>query len=94
MSDKIKKKLNRIERIVLVCNGSDCKKKGAKSLRKALKKAAKDEGVFRSTHICKTKCNGFCKGAPIVGFSPANEWLMKTDEDEACEVFRKLVRGG
>jgi NADH:ubiquinone oxidoreductase subunit E len=91
MSDKVQKKLKRIQRLVLVCNGSDCKKKGAKNLRKALKKEAKSQGVFRSTHICKTKCNGFCKAAPIVGFSPGNVWLSNTNEDEACEAFRALL---
>ncbi len=89
---KVEKKLARIQRLVLVCNGSDCKKKGAKSIAKAVKRAAKSEGEFRATHIVKTKCNGFCKQAPIVGFSPGNQWLTETDEDDAVEAFRKWVR--
>lgn len=93
MSKKVKKKIERIERLVLVCNGSDCKKKGAKGIRKALKRASKDEGIFRSTHICKTKCNGFCKAAPIVGFSPGNVWLTDTDEESAVDAFRDWVDG-
>jgi NADH:ubiquinone oxidoreductase subunit E len=74
------KDLHNLECVILICNGSDCKKKGASELKKAAKRHLKDSGKFRDALIMCTKCNGHCKKGPIVGVQPANKWLTKASK--------------
>src|SRR5690554_6946709 len=52
--DKRVKKIERIEHVVLVCTGSDCKKKGAKDVAGAAKQCVADLGAKKRTHLLKT----------------------------------------
>jgi NADH:ubiquinone oxidoreductase subunit E len=87
-----KDRFERIEQVVLVCNGKDCKKRGAKELRRTARSTLREMGKRRSTHIVQTKCNGFCKLAPIVSIQPHNVWLSETDEEELAEVLQELLK--
>ncbi len=87
-----KDKFERIEQVLMICNGKDCKKRGAKELRKAARSTLREMGKRRSTHIVRTKCNGFCKIAPVVSIQPHNVWLSETDEDELQSVLQELLK--
>ena len=86
-----KSKFDRIENVLLICNGKDCKKRGAKELRKAARSKLREMGKRRSTHIVRTKCNGFCKIAPVVSIQPQNVWLSETDEEEIQRVIEEII---
>ena len=76
-----------IEHLLIICNGSDCKKKGAKEIGKAARKTLKQLGVRKQTMVMRTKCSGLCKKAPVVALQPENLWLTKTTPKEVSEVL-------
>lgn len=75
------KNLKRADLFVMVCNGSKCKKKGAKSLARTAKRTLKDEEWFRRAQILRIKCTGNCKSAPVCGVLPQGEWLAQAKDD-------------
>ncbi|WP_057936634.1 (2Fe-2S) ferredoxin domain-containing protein [Algoriphagus resistens] len=56
-------------KLIFVCNGSDCKKEGAKKLYKELKELTDVPPLKGTCKFIKTKCMDMCKTAPnlIVG---------------------------
>lgn len=65
--------------VVLVCDGSDCKKAGAKGLRKAAHKSVKDHGA--DAIVLRFDCADLCDDAPVACVQPANEWLAPCSPD-------------
>jgi NADH:ubiquinone oxidoreductase subunit E len=53
-------------KLIFFCSGSDCKKAGGNSLRKELKKAAKEVPMKGKLKLIQTKCLDRCKSAPVV----------------------------
>ena len=53
-------------KLIFVCNGSDCKKEGAKKLSKELKNLTDQAPLKGSCKFIKTKCMDMCKTAPNV----------------------------
>ena len=53
-------------KLIFVCNGSDCKKEGAKKLSKELKNLTDQVPLKGSCKFIKTKCMDMCKTAPNV----------------------------
>lgn len=84
-----REKMARIERVLLVCHGKDCKKKGAKDVARAARRTLRELGQWKSTHLVRTQCNGFCKQAPLVSLQPQNIWLSETSEQEVSELLRE-----
>lgn len=85
------KGLKRAEMFVLVCQGSDCKKRGGKKLRKQAKQILKDQGMRRRSVVIKTKCTGNCKRAPICGLLPSGEWLGGEEVEELEEGILRQI---
>ncbi|MBN3584646.1 (2Fe-2S) ferredoxin domain-containing protein [Algoriphagus aestuarii] len=53
-------------KLILVCEGSDCKKAESKALRKSIEKEL-NSGEFKGQcKLIRTKCMDFCKSAPVV----------------------------
>ena len=83
------KHLNKVECVVIICNGKDCKKKGYE-LKRAVKKQLKENGCFKKSLVMCTKCNGMCKQGPIVGVQPANEWVTKANKKKVAKLLDKV----
>ena len=64
-----------IERTVMVCHGSDCKKGGAKKLDREARNCLKSLGAQKQTLLVRTLCTGLCKQGPIVSIQPCNTWI-------------------
>ena len=81
----VSKNIERAEFFVMICQGSDCKKKGAKALAQVARKTLKDQGFRQRALILKLKCTGNCKRAPVCGVLPQGGWLdgAKPEELEA-----------
>jgi len=60
------KKTNKINNVVMICNGSDCKKKGGKELYKTCRQKLKQLGRSNESLVVRTECTGLCKQAPVV----------------------------
>ncbi|MDQ3736509.1 MAG: (2Fe-2S) ferredoxin domain-containing protein [Actinomycetota bacterium] len=57
-------KVRDYESHVLVCTGSDCKKRGAKETRKAIKSEIRLESILGEVRLDTVDCLGFCKYGP------------------------------
>jgi (2Fe-2S) ferredoxin len=62
-----------IQRHILFCQGSDCKKKGNKKAYKKVKKLLKKSNQ-PFARCSKTKCLGACKHAPVMVVYPDGTW--------------------
>ena len=80
-----------IRHLVIICHGSDCAKKGAKSIGKQARRTLRDLGVKKETLVTRTKCNGMCKLAPIACLQPHDVWLEKTTPEEIDSALRAAL---
>jgi len=72
--------------LIFVCNGSDCKKSGAKSIGKELKAACKSDSLKGSCKLIKTKCMDMCKSAPVVIVN--DQFFKKTTAAKVIEQLK------
>ncbi|QCR24703.1 (2Fe-2S) ferredoxin domain-containing protein [Pontibacter sp. SGAir0037] len=79
------------EKVIYVCTGSKCKKKGGKDIGKALRSMIKDMGLKDQVEIIKTECTDRCDYAPVMSFQPDNVWLKQTTEFEAKQAFQNHI---
>ena len=91
-------KVRDYESHVLVCTGGDCKKRGAKDARKALKDEVRSEGILGEVRIDTVDCLGLCKHGPNVvvydGASPKGTWYLGLGEDDVPEVVEQHLKNG
>jgi (2Fe-2S) ferredoxin len=80
---------------VLVCKGGDCKKRGAKKVRKALKdglrSAGRNNGDIR---VDSVDCFGLCKHGPNVVVYPSGTWYLGLAAGDVPEVVERHLEGG
>lgn len=74
--------LTRSKLFVLICQGSDCKKAGAKALATAAKKHLRARDAHKESLVLKLKCTGNCKRAPICGILPQQVWIDRTKPEQ------------
>ena len=87
-------KVREYESHVLVCQGGDCKKRGAKETRKALKGELRAAGMNRDVRVDCVDCLGLCKHGPNVIVYPSGTWYLGLDEDRVPEVVGQHLRDG
>lgn len=66
-----------IQLTVVICTGSDCRKKGARDLLQAARRALKKLDATDRAVVAKTSCCGLCKQAPVACVD-GGEWIGKT----------------
>ncbi|QYJ15973.1 Ferredoxin, 2Fe-2S [Rubrobacter xylanophilus DSM 9941] len=83
---------------VLLCRGGDCKKRGSKEVRKALKAGLRAAGLNRDVRVDSVDCLGFCKYGPnAVVYGPngrSGTWYLSLDEGKVPEVVNTHLKGG
>jgi (2Fe-2S) ferredoxin len=79
---------------VLVCGGGDCKKRGAKDIRKALKDGLRAEGMVGDVRIDSVGCLGLCKHGPNVVVHPGGTWYLGLAEQDVPEIVGRHLRDG
>ncbi|MGB3682813.1 MAG: (2Fe-2S) ferredoxin domain-containing protein [Rubrobacteraceae bacterium] len=79
---------------VLVCEGGDCKKRGAKDTRRALKDGLRAAGMNGDVRVDCVDCLGFCKHGPNVVVYPSGTWYLGLDEDRVPEVVEQHLQNG
>ena len=85
------KNLERAELVVMVCDGSDCKKKGSRKLKSCAKSTLKKKGMFRRSTVLMTRCTGNCKRAPVAGVLPHGVWVDKAKTDDIEELIQRAA---
>ncbi len=91
-------KVRDYESHVLVCAGGDCKKRGARDTRKALKEELRSRGILGEARIDTVDCLGLCKHGPNVvvydGDRPKGTWYLGLREDDVPEVAGQHLENG
>ena len=79
---------------VLVCKGSDCKKRGSKTVRSTLKKELRGRGMNRDVRIDSVECLGLCKHGPNLVVYPGGTWYLGVTENDVPKMVQEhLVNG-
>ena len=79
---------------VLVCKGGDCKKRGSKAVRKALKDELRAEGMNRDVRIDSVDCLGLCKHGPNLVVYPEGTWYLGVVEQDMPDVVQEHLKNG
>jgi (2Fe-2S) ferredoxin len=83
---------------VLVCAGGDCKKRGSKGVRKALRGELLASGILGDIRIDTLDCLGLCKHGPNVVVydeaEPKSAWYLGLEEADVPEVVEQHLKGG
>ena len=79
---------------VLVCAGGDCKKRGSKGVRRALKEGLRAAGMNGEIRIDSVGCLGLCKHGPNVVVYPGGSWYLGLGEEDVPEVVERHLKGG
>ncbi|MCC9167674.1 (2Fe-2S) ferredoxin domain-containing protein [Pontibacter sp. XAAS-A31] len=85
------KNFNIPEKVIYVCTGSKCKKKGGKDIGKLFRTMIKDMGLKNEVEVIKTDCTDRCDFAPVMSFQPDNAWLKQATEAEAKQAFEEHI---
>jgi (2Fe-2S) ferredoxin len=91
-------KVRDYESHVFVCTGGDCKKRGAKDTRKALKDELRSEGMLGEVRVDTVDCLGLCKHGPnAVVYNETGSrgtWYLGLGEDQVPEVVEQHLKRG
>jgi len=79
---------------VLLCSSGDCKKRGSKEVRKALKEELRGRGMFRDVRIDSVGCLGLCKHGPNAVVYPKGTWYLGLTEGNIPEIVERHLEGG
>jgi (2Fe-2S) ferredoxin len=87
-------KVRGYEAHVLVCGGGDCKKRGSKEVRKALKAELRERGRVRDVRVDSVECLGLCKHGPNAVVYPDGVWYLGLQDEDVPEVVGRHLDGG
>ena len=77
---------------VLVCKGGDCKKRGSKAVRSALKHELRAQGMHRDVRIDCVDCLGLCKLGPNLVVYPGGTWYLGVTERDVPDVVEQHLK--
>lgn len=83
------KEKNTPAKIVYICTGGKCKKRGSKEISKLLRDYAEDHG-WDDVGVIKTHCTDNCKHGPVVCLQPDNTWHFHVDEHKAVALIKEF----
>jgi (2Fe-2S) ferredoxin len=79
---------------VLVCGGGDCKKRGSKGVRKALKEELRERGMVGDVRVDSVGCLGLCKHGPNAVVYPGGTWYLGLAEKDTPEIVERHLQDG
>jgi len=80
------------ERVIYVCTGSKCSKRGGKELYKNVKAFSKYYGDKNDLEVIQVDCFDRCKFAPVCNIQPDNIWLKEYHEKEVLKVLQIIMQ--
>ena len=78
------------DRVLYVCTGSKCAKRGGKSLYKLAKSFAKYHEGKEEIEVLRIECTDRCDYAPVCTIQPGNIWLKEYSEKEVLKLLKSL----
>ena len=79
---------------MLVCKGGDCKKRGSKAVRSALKDELRAQGINRDVRLDSVDCLGLCKHGPNLIVYPGGTWYLGVTENDVPELVQEHLKEG
>ena len=79
---------------VFVCQDGDCKKRGSKAVRRALKDELRAEGMNRDVRVDSVDCLGLCKHGPNLVVYPGGVWYLGVLEQDVPEMVQRHLKNG
>ncbi|RFZ81099.1 (2Fe-2S) ferredoxin domain-containing protein [Mucilaginibacter terrenus] len=73
------------DKVLYVCTGSKCAKRGGKDMFKTAKKFAKYQG--QDMEVIRIECTDRCDWAPVCSISPGNIWLKEYSEKDVLKLL-------
>ena len=78
-------------KLMYICTGEKCKKRGSKEISKLLRGYAEDPRLDDEVGIIRTHCTDNCKHGPVICLQPQNAWHFHVDEHKAIALLKSLV---
>ena len=73
------------DKVLYVCTGSKCSKRGAKDMYKLARAYAKHSK--EKFEVIETECTDRCKFAPVCAIQPGNIWLKEYHQKEVLKLL-------
>jgi (2Fe-2S) ferredoxin len=83
--------LHKTEHHLLLCNGKNCKKAGAKAFHKAVEREISSRNCKQTIQTTRTRCLERCKDKCAAVDYPAGTWYRNLTEDDAAELVDTLL---
>lgn len=80
------------DKIIYICTGSKCGKRGGKDCYKSLKSYLKDHKFKEDVELIRMECTDRCKFAPVINFQPENIWLKEYSEKEVVKTLNEIIK--
>jgi NADH:ubiquinone oxidoreductase subunit E len=75
------------DKVLYVCTGSKCGKRGGKEMYKTAKSYLKHSSVKQNIEVVLTDCTDRCKFAPVCAIQPGNIWLKEYHQAEVLKLL-------
>lgn len=82
------------DRHILVCTGSDCRKRGARKVYKAFKEVLDDRGLKRRIKVLEVDCFDQCAHGPIALVYPDATWYAGLQANDPEQIVDQHLVGG
>jgi NADH:ubiquinone oxidoreductase subunit E len=79
------------ERVLYVCTGSKCGKRGGKDLYKRVESLSKYFGDKHEFEVIRMECTDRCDYAPVCNIQPENIWLKEYKEKDVLKLLQQLT---
>ena len=73
------------DKVLYVCTGSKCGKRGGKETYKAAKSYIKHS--HKNIEVIRTECTDRCEYAPVCALQPGNNWLKEYHQKEVLRLL-------
>lgn len=82
------------ERHILVCTGSDCRKRGGRKVYKAFKEVLDDRGLKRRIKVLEVDCFDQCAHGPMAVVYPDAVWYAELKPNDPEQIVDQHLAGG
>jgi (2Fe-2S) ferredoxin len=79
---------------VLICKGGDCKKRGSKTVRSALKDELRAQDMNTGVRVDSVDCLGLCKHGPNLIVYPGGTWYLGVTDNDIHELVQDHLANG
>lgn len=80
------------DKVLYICTGSKCAKRGGKSLYKLMKSFGKHHHGDQDIEVVRIECTDRCDYAPVCTIQPDNIWLKEYSEKEVFKLLKSLEK--